>query len=205
MGRDDAWQRAVDDLKREGWCGPSASASTAGSRPTCSRRWNRPHRQRAGGLQRLRPGARRRAVPLCRQHGIAVIARVPFDEGSLTGTLTRDSSGRRATGATSTSPRRTSSATLARVERLQPLVPAGMDLPSWRCASSSSTRPSARSIPGMRRPATSRGTWPRATGSRSRPDSTTRSGRTAGTDMCPWPQHSELGDSMAAPSGPPRG
>ena len=29
--------------------------------------------------------------PYCREHDIAVIARVPFDEGSLTGTLTRDS------------------------------------------------------------------------------------------------------------------
>ena len=29
--------------------------------------------------------------PFCRAHDIAVIARVPFDEGSLTGTLTADS------------------------------------------------------------------------------------------------------------------
>jgi aryl-alcohol dehydrogenase-like predicted oxidoreductase len=29
--------------------------------------------------------------PVCRQHDVAVIARVPFDEGSLTGTLTADS------------------------------------------------------------------------------------------------------------------
>ena len=29
--------------------------------------------------------------PYCQRHGIAIIARVPFDEGSLTGTLTRDS------------------------------------------------------------------------------------------------------------------
>jgi aryl-alcohol dehydrogenase-like predicted oxidoreductase len=29
--------------------------------------------------------------PICQQHGIAVIARVPFDEGSLTGTLRHDS------------------------------------------------------------------------------------------------------------------
>ena len=28
--------------------------------------------------------------PMCRERGVAVIARVPFDEGSLTGTLTRD-------------------------------------------------------------------------------------------------------------------
>ena len=30
--------------------------------------------------------------PACREKNIAVIARVPFDEGSLTGTLTADSS-----------------------------------------------------------------------------------------------------------------
>ena len=29
--------------------------------------------------------------PACRERGVAVIARVPFDEGTLTGTLTRDS------------------------------------------------------------------------------------------------------------------
>ena len=29
--------------------------------------------------------------PACRQHGVAVIARVPFDEGTLTGQLTKDS------------------------------------------------------------------------------------------------------------------
>ena len=29
--------------------------------------------------------------PACREHGVAVIARVPFDEGTLTGTLTKDS------------------------------------------------------------------------------------------------------------------
>ena len=30
--------------------------------------------------------------PACREHGVAVIARVPFDEGTLTGNLTLDSS-----------------------------------------------------------------------------------------------------------------
>jgi aryl-alcohol dehydrogenase-like predicted oxidoreductase len=29
--------------------------------------------------------------PACREHGVAVIARVPFDEGTLTGTLTKES------------------------------------------------------------------------------------------------------------------
>jgi aryl-alcohol dehydrogenase-like predicted oxidoreductase len=30
--------------------------------------------------------------PTCREHGVAVIARVPFDEGTLTGNLTMESS-----------------------------------------------------------------------------------------------------------------
>jgi aryl-alcohol dehydrogenase-like predicted oxidoreductase len=47
--------------------------------------------------------------PYCREHDIAVIARVPFDEGSLTGTLAPTRPGPRATSGTSTSGPRTSS------------------------------------------------------------------------------------------------
>ena len=32
-----------------------------------------------------------RLFPLCSEHNIGMIARVPFDEGTLTGTLSRDS------------------------------------------------------------------------------------------------------------------
>ena len=41
--------------------------------------------------------------PLCRERKIAVIARVPFDEGTLTGTLTKQTAGPRETGGTPTS------------------------------------------------------------------------------------------------------
>ena len=55
---------------------------------------------------------------------------MPFDEGSLTGTLTRglDVAGGRLAEPV-LQPRATSTATLARVDRLRPLVPEGMDLP----------------------------------------------------------------------------
>jgi len=45
-------------------------------------------------------------LPACREKDVAVIARVPFDEGSLTGTLTRNSKWPKAIGATSTFPPR---------------------------------------------------------------------------------------------------
>ncbi len=49
-----------------------------------------------------------RLFPACRARGVAVIARVPFDEGTLTGTLTATAAGPTATGGTPTSRRSTS-------------------------------------------------------------------------------------------------
>ena len=67
--------------------------------------------------------------PVCRAPNIAVIARVPFDEGSLTGTLTRgvDVAGRRLPQ--HLLPPENLRNTLERVEKLRPLVPDGMTLP----------------------------------------------------------------------------
>ena len=88
---DDGWQRAVDDLKREGLVRAFGISVN---------RW-----EPANGIKALRTGLidsvqvvynvfdqnpEDELFPLCRELGIAVIARVPFDEGSLTGTLTRD-------------------------------------------------------------------------------------------------------------------
>ena len=90
---DDArWQRALDDLKREGLVKAAGISIN---------RW-----EPENALRALRTGAidavqviynifdqapEDQLFPLCRELGVAVIARVPFDEGSLTGTLTRDS------------------------------------------------------------------------------------------------------------------
>ena len=107
---DDRWQRAVDDLKREKLIrGFGISVN----------RW-----QPANVLRALETGLvdsvqvvynlfdqnpEDELFPMCRERGVAVIARVPFDEGSLTGTMTPDMTlAARATGATCTS-RRTSS------------------------------------------------------------------------------------------------
>jgi aryl-alcohol dehydrogenase-like predicted oxidoreductase len=91
-------------------------------------------------------------LPFCRQHDIAVIARVPFDEGSLTGTLTANS--RWPDGdwrntyfnATNLPP------TLERVERLRPLVPDGMDLPEMALRFILEHPAVSTTIPGMRKP-----------------------------------------------------
>jgi aryl-alcohol dehydrogenase-like predicted oxidoreductase len=86
---DSRWQRAIDDLKREGLIGAFGISVN---------RW-----EPSNVLKALETGLvdsvqvvynvfdqdpEDELFPACRERGVAVIARVPFDEGSLTGTLT---------------------------------------------------------------------------------------------------------------------
>jgi aryl-alcohol dehydrogenase-like predicted oxidoreductase len=89
--------------------------------------------------------------PACRELGVAIIARVPFDEGSLTGTLTRasrfpDGDFRRTYfGPENLGP------TMDRVESLTPLVPRDSSLPEMALRFILSNPDVATGIPGMRR------------------------------------------------------
>ena len=89
--------------------------------------------------------------PYCQAHNIAIIARVPFDEGSLTGTLTPasrwpDGDWRN----TYFTPEKLAD-TLARVERLEPLIPEGMELPELALRFILEHPAVSTTIPGMRR------------------------------------------------------
>ena len=68
--------------------------------------------------------------PDCREQDIAVIARVPFDEGSLTGTLTADIDVAGGGLPQHLLPAREPDATRSSASRrLRPVVPAGMTMP----------------------------------------------------------------------------
>lgn len=70
-----------------------------------------------------------RLFPYCLEHRIAVIARVPFDEGSLTGTLTPESKWPDGDFRNLYFTPEHLDATLKRVERLRRVVPPGLTLP----------------------------------------------------------------------------
>ena len=91
--------------------------------------------------------------PFCQANGIAIIARVPFDEGSLTGTLTADSTWPEGDWRNTYFLPENLPDTLARVERLEPLVPEGMDLPELALRFILEHPAVSTTIPGMRRPA----------------------------------------------------
>ena len=67
--------------------------------------------------------------PACQARNIAIIARVPFDEGSLTGTLTADTRWPEGDFRNLYFHPDNLRETLARVERLRPVVPEGMTMP----------------------------------------------------------------------------
>jgi aryl-alcohol dehydrogenase-like predicted oxidoreductase len=89
--------------------------------------------------------------PVCRELDVAVIARVPLDEGSLTGTLSKDSRWPEGDWRNIYFTPENLSETLRRVEHLEKVVPDGMDLPELALRFILASRDVSTIIPGMRK------------------------------------------------------
>ena len=149
---DTRWQRAIEDLKRQKLVeGIGISIN----------RW-----QPENGLTALASGLidavqvvynvfdqspEDHLFPYCQEHDIAVIARVPFDEGSLTGTLTKDSRWPAGDFRNLYFTPENLRDTVERVERLRPVVPSGMTLPSMTLRHILEHPAVSTVIPGMRK------------------------------------------------------
>jgi aryl-alcohol dehydrogenase-like predicted oxidoreductase len=149
---DEGWQRAVDDLKREKVVRAFGISVN--------------RREPANVLRALRTGLidsvqvvynvfdqapEDELFPYCQANGIAIIARVPFDEGSLTGALTAESTWPSGDFRNMYFNRENLDATVPRVTRLQPLVPDGMDLPELALRFILHHPAVSTVIPGMRK------------------------------------------------------
>ena len=149
---DERWQRAVSDLKREGL------VRTIGISLNRGEPWNGLAAIRTGFIDTVQvvynifdQAPEDELFPLCREQGVAVIARVPFDEGSLAGQLSRDrvfpeGDFRRRYF----SPENTA-ATMDRIEKLEKILPVGMNLPEMALRFVMSNPDVTTVIPGMRR------------------------------------------------------
>jgi aryl-alcohol dehydrogenase-like predicted oxidoreductase len=127
---DTRWQRAMSDLKSEGLIQAVGVSIN---------RW-----EPANAIRTLRTGLvdavqviynifdqnpEDELFPVCRELNIGVIARVPFDEGSLTGTLTKDSTWPKGDFRGLYFTPENLNPTLDRVEALKKIVPKDMTLP----------------------------------------------------------------------------
>jgi aryl-alcohol dehydrogenase-like predicted oxidoreductase len=89
--------------------------------------------------------------PYCRENNIAVIARVPFDEGSLTGTLTPQSTWPSGDFRNIYFREENMTPTLGRIERLRLAVPADMTMPELALRHILQNPDVSTVIPGMRK------------------------------------------------------
>jgi len=90
--------------------------------------------------------------PACQEMDVAVIARVPFDEGSLTGTLTPESKWPEGDWRNSYFVPENLRTTLEHVEPLKALLPPGMTLPDMALCFILNHPAVSTVIPGMRKP-----------------------------------------------------
>jgi aryl-alcohol dehydrogenase-like predicted oxidoreductase len=150
---DPGWQRAVDGLRRDGlvrYVGISVN-----------------RREPANVLQTLRTGLvdavqvvynvfdqapEDELFPACRELGVAVIARVPLDEGSLAGTLTPGSHWPDGDWRNTYFSPANLRETVARVDAIRPLVPEGQTMAQLALRFILSSPDVTTVIPGTRKP-----------------------------------------------------
>ncbi len=150
--RDDRWQKTVESLKSQG---------IVSSFGVSVNRW-----EPENVLETLRTGLidsvqviynifdqapEDHLFPLCRELDVAVIARVPFDEGTLTGTLTRQSSWPEGDWRNTYFVPENLATSVDHAEALRPLVPAGLSMAELALRWILAEPTVSTIIPGMRK------------------------------------------------------
>jgi aryl-alcohol dehydrogenase-like predicted oxidoreductase len=149
--KDDRWQRTVEDLKKEGKIRAVGISVN---------RW-----EPDNALATLRTGAvdavqviynifdqapEDHLFPLCQALNIAVIARVPFDEGTLTGTFTKDTVFPEGDWRGTYFVAENLESSVAHADQLKPLIPTGSTMADMALRFILSNPAVHTTIPGMR-------------------------------------------------------
>jgi aryl-alcohol dehydrogenase-like predicted oxidoreductase len=149
---DTRWAQAVDDLRREG------AIKGIGISLNRWEPWNGVRTVRSGLVDAVQviynifdQNPEDELFPACRERDVAVIARVPFDEGTLTGTLTVDSKWPQDDWRTSYFVPENLKSSVEHAERLKPLVPQGMSMAEMALRFILHNPDVSTVIPGMRK------------------------------------------------------
>ncbi len=149
---DERWQRVIDDLKREGLI-KAVGISVNRWEP-----WNSLETLRTGLVDAVQviynifdQAPEDQLFKVCEEQNVAVIARVPFDEGTLTGTLTKDSRWPEGDWRNTYFVPENLIASVERAEALRPLIPPGMTMPEMALRFCLSHPAVSTVIPGMRK------------------------------------------------------
>jgi aryl-alcohol dehydrogenase-like predicted oxidoreductase len=149
---DDRWAHKMDDLRRQNLI------SAVGISINRWEPWNGVAAVRSGLIDAVQviynifdQNPEDELFPACRETDVAVIARVPFDEGSLTGTLTKESRWPEGDWRNTYFVPENLIPSVERADALRPLVPAGMTMPEMALHFILDNPTVSTIIPGMRK------------------------------------------------------
>lgn len=151
--QDDRWARKMEELKRQGLV-HAVGISINRWEP-----WNGVQAVRSGLIDAVQviynifdQNPEDELFPACQEYDVAVIARVPFDEGSLTGTLTRDSKWPEGDWRNTYFVPENLIPSVERADRLKPIAAAaGLSMPGMALRFILSNPAVSTVIPGMRK------------------------------------------------------
>jgi aryl-alcohol dehydrogenase-like predicted oxidoreductase len=149
---DDRWAKKLDELRSQGLI-QATGISINRWEP-----WNGVKAVRSGLIDAVQviynifdQNPEDELFPACEEMNVAVIARVPFDEGTLTGTLTKESTWEEGDWRNLYFVPENLIPSVERAEALKPLVPEGMTMPEMALRFILNNRTVSTIIPGMRK------------------------------------------------------
>jgi len=149
---DDRWVKKMDELRRQGLF-QAVGISINRWEP-----WNGVNAARSGLIDSVQviynifdQNPEDELFPACREMDMAVIARVPFDEGTLTGTLTLESKWPKGDWRNTYFVPENLKASVEHAERLKPLLPDGISMPEMAMRFILNEATVSTIIPGMRK------------------------------------------------------
>ena len=149
---DDRWAKKMEGLRREGLL-HAVGISINRWEP-----WNGMRTVRSGLIDAVQviynifdQSPEDELFPACNEHDVAVIARVPFDEGTLTGTLTKESTWPEGDWRNTYFVPENLIRSVEHAEALKPLVPEAMTMPEMALRFILNNPTVSTIIPGMRK------------------------------------------------------
>jgi aryl-alcohol dehydrogenase-like predicted oxidoreductase len=149
---DDGWSKMLDSLKSQGLIG-ACGISLNRWEP-----WNGIKAVKSGKIDSVQviynifdQNPEDQLFPACLENDVAIIARVPFDEGALTGTLTKDTTFPADDWRSNYFTKENLIPSVERADALKPLVPTNSTLPEIALRHILSHKAVSTIIPGMRK------------------------------------------------------
>jgi aryl-alcohol dehydrogenase-like predicted oxidoreductase len=149
---DERWQRAVEDLQKEGKVDAFGISVNRWEPENCLETLKTGKIDSVQVIYNIFDQAPEDVLfPLCKKLDIAVIARVPFDEGTLTGAITKDTTFEPGDWRASYFVPENLISSAEHADRLRPIVPAGMSMAEMALRFILMNDEVSTTIPGMRK------------------------------------------------------